>query len=63
MIHNLEMISDNVLLERYLNVSDNNLTNAFGLLMDGLELRAKAPYLFTERDLSAKEIQTACLTL
>lgn len=54
---------DKILLERYLKVSDNNLDNAFGLLKHGLELRQKAPYLFTNRDLSASEIQTACTTL
>jgi CRAL/TRIO domain len=51
-----------VLLERYLKVSDNNLMNAFALLKHGLELRSTAPYLFTDRDLLSKEIQTACST-
>jgi len=53
---------DKILLERYLKVSGNNLENAFALLKHGLELRQKAPYLFLNRDLRAKEIQTACTT-
>jgi len=53
---------DNVLLERYLKVSDNKLPDAFELLKHGLEQRQKAPYLFTNRDLASKEIQTAFTT-
>ncbi|CRK97882.1 CLUMA_CG011257, isoform A [Clunio marinus] len=53
---------DKILLERYLKVSDNNLVNAFALLKHGLELRQKASYLFFNRDLSVKEIQTAFTT-
>lgn len=55
--------TDKVLLERYLKVSDDKVDEAFALLKHGLELRLKAPYLFTDRDLSTKEIQTACTTL
>jgi len=53
---------DKILLERYLKVSDNNLENAFDLLKHGLELRQKAAYLFKNRDLASKEVQTACTT-
>jgi hypothetical protein len=56
-------VTDKVLLERYLKVSDNKLDDAFALLKLGLELRTRAPYLFTDRDLLSKDIQTACTTL
>jgi hypothetical protein len=54
---------DNVLLERYLRISFNDVQAAFGLLQNGLDMRAKAPYLFTERDVMSPEIQTALTTL
>ncbi|KAG5681816.1 hypothetical protein PVAND_011224 [Polypedilum vanderplanki] len=53
---------NNVLLERYLKISFNNVENAFALLKSGLEMRAKASYLFTDRDVMSSEIQTACTT-
>lgn len=56
-------IADKILLERYLKVSDNNVNNAFALLEQGLKLRAKSPHLFTNRDLTSNEIQTAMTTL
>ncbi|XP_070500287.1 alpha-tocopherol transfer protein-like [Chironomus tepperi] len=51
-----------VLLERYLKISFNDVDCAFALLKSGLELRTKAPYLFTDRDVMSSEIQTACST-
>lgn len=56
-------LSDHVLLQRYLKVSDNKLADAFALLKDGLELRKRSPDLFTNRDLMSKEIQTTFMTL
>lgn len=56
-------IPDKILLERYLKVSDDKLPDAFALLKHGLELRQKAPFLFTNRDVQSKEIQKACTTL
>lgn len=58
-----EIFTDKILLERYLKVSDFKLEDAFDLLKHGLELRMKAPHLFTDRDLSAKEIETAMTCL
>lgn len=56
-------LTDKILLERYLKISFNDVNCAFALLKSGLEMRAKAPYLFTDRDVMSSEIQTACNTL
>lgn len=53
---------NNILLERYLKISFNDVDCAFALLKSGLEMRAKAPYLFTDRDVISSDIQTACST-
>jgi hypothetical protein len=57
------LFADKILLERYLKVSDFKLDEAFDLLKHGLELRLKAPHLFTDRDLSSKDIETAMTCL
>ncbi|KAG5680466.1 hypothetical protein PVAND_009974 [Polypedilum vanderplanki] len=51
-------ISDAFLM-RFLKVCDNDLTKAQELLMFNFKLRSSAPNLFTNRDIKAKEIQTA----
>lgn len=49
-----------VLLERYLKINDNDIDVAFRLLKHSLEMRQKAPYLFENRDINSTEIQNAC---
>lgn len=58
-----KLFTDQVLLERYLQINGNDVENAFRLLKHNLEMRQKAPYLFENRDVNSKEIQTACTTL
>lgn len=58
-----DCVVGNVLLERYLKISFNDVDAAFALLKSGLEMRAKAPYLFTDRDVTAADVNIACSTL
>lgn len=57
------LLTDQVLLERYLQINGNNVDNAFRLLKHSLEMRLKAPYLFENRNFDSIEIQNACATL
>ncbi|XP_070509838.1 alpha-tocopherol transfer protein-like [Chironomus tepperi] len=52
-----------VLLERFLKVCDNDLDQTKDLILLNYKLRSSAPNLFTNRDITTKEMQTACKVL
>lgn len=63
-VYNKHLLSDTILLHRYLKVYDySDLKRSQELLLHNFSLRKSAPYIFTNRDVFAEEIQRAMKTM